>query len=151
MNAPAPSRSEPRIEDYPFRLPDNVRYADLDPNNHVNNAVYSSYFETCRVLLTRDQTLGLTPAGFGWVLAGINIHFRAELHWPGQIELGLAVARLGRTSVTFDQVVFSQGRCIASAAATTVMVDLASRKPVPLPDQVRTGMERWKLKGAALG
>jgi acyl-CoA thioester hydrolase len=36
----------------------------------------------------------------------LDIHFRAELRWPSQIELGLAVASFGRTSVTFDQVVF---------------------------------------------
>ncbi len=46
----------------------------------------------------------------------LDIHFRAELHWPGKIELGLGVTKFGRTSVDlFDQVVFSEGKCVASA------------------------------------
>ena len=39
----------------------------------------------------------------------LDIHFRAELRWPGTIEIGLGVVKFGRTSVTFDQVVFSEG------------------------------------------
>ena len=56
MNAPLRSDTEPRLEDFPYRISDNVRYADLDPNQHVNNAVYASYFETGRVTLMKDHT-----------------------------------------------------------------------------------------------
>ena len=59
----------------------------------------------------------------------LDIHFRAELHWPGKIELGLGVVKFGRTSVAFDQVVFSEGKCVASAQAATVLIDEATRKP----------------------
>ena len=53
----------PRLEDFPYRLTDNVRFADLDPNQHVNNAVYATYFETGRVTLVKDRSFGLTPPG----------------------------------------------------------------------------------------
>lgn len=134
----------PDLADYPHRLSDNVRFADLDVNKHVNNAVYSSYFETSRVLLVGDHSL--TPEGLSWVLVRLDIHFRSELHWPGTIDLGLGVVKLGRTSVTFSQVVFSEGRCVASALATTVMVGRDSRKPTPLPDDVIASFQKWKLK-----
>jgi acyl-CoA thioester hydrolase len=138
----------PCLDDFPYRLSDNVRFADLDPNQHVNNAVYATYFETGRVSLVKDPTHRLLPAGLNWVLVRLDIHFRAELHWPGTIELGLGVARLGRTSVHFDQVVFSNGRCMASARSITVMVDAVSRKPTPLPEETIAGMQRWRLRGA---
>jgi acyl-CoA thioesterase FadM len=51
VNAPARLNPTPRLEDFPYRLTDNVRFADLDPNQHVNNAVYATYFETGRVTL----------------------------------------------------------------------------------------------------
>jgi acyl-CoA thioester hydrolase len=133
------------LEAHPHRLSDNVRFADLDVNKHVNNAVYSSYFESSRVLLVGERTNGLTPEGLSWVLARLDINFRAELHWPGTIELGLGVLKLGRSSVTFSQVVYSQGRLIASAQATTVMVDSASRKPTALPPEVIANFQRWML------
>lgn len=149
MTAPPRTDAPPILDDYPHRLSDNVRFADLDINNHVNNAVYASYFESSRVLLVGDRGNGLTPEGCGWVLVRLDTHFRAELHWPGTIELGLGVKKLGRTSVTFAQAVFSEGKCIASALATTVMVGSASRKPTPLPDDVIANFQRWMLQGAS--
>jgi acyl-CoA thioester hydrolase len=148
VNAPARA-SLPQLEDFPYRLTDNVRFADLDPNQHVNNAVYASYFETGRVTLVKDRSFGLMPPGLGWVLVRLDIHFRAELHWPGTIELGLGVSRLGNTSVTFEQVVFSAGKCIASADATTVLVDDTSRKPTPLTAELIANFQRWLRRGTA--
>ena len=148
MNAPARA-PQPRLDDYPYRLTDNVRFADLDPNQHVNNAVYASYFETSRVMLVKDLSHGLMPAGLTWVLVRLDIHYRAELHWPGTIELGLGVSKLGRTSATFSQVVFSGGKCMASATSTTVMVGLESRQPTPISDEVIARFQPWMLRGAA--
>src|SRR6201996_3163357 len=127
VNAPIRTDDAPRLEDFPYRLSDNVRFADLDPNGHVNNAVYATYFETGRVTLMKDRSQGLMPPGLAWIMVRLDIHFRAELHWPGAIEMGLGVAKFGRTSVTFDQVVFSQDRCVASAQAVTVLIDEATR------------------------
>ena len=153
MNAPARLDSTPRLEDlprledFPYRLSDNVRYADLDPNQHVNNAVYATYFETGRVTMMKDRSFGLMPEGLAWMLVRLDIHFRAELRWPGTIEMGLGVAKFGRTSVTFDQVVFSQGKCIASAQSVTVLIDEATRKPTPITDEIKMNFERWWRRG----
>ncbi len=136
MNAPARVDSTPRLEDFPYRLTDNVRFADLDPNEHVNNAVYATYFETGRVTLMKDRSYGLMPDGRGWIMVRLDMHFRAEMRWPGTIEMGLGVAKFGRTSVTFDQVVFSEGRCVASARSVSVLLDEATRKPTPLTEEI---------------
>jgi len=136
VNAPARLNPTPRLEDFPYRLTDNVRFADLDPTQHVNNAVYATYFETGRVTLVKDRSFGLTPPGLGWMLVRLDIHFRAELRWPGSIEMGLGVAKFGRTSLTFDQVVFSEGKCVASAQSVTVLIDECARKPTPLTGEI---------------
>jgi acyl-CoA thioester hydrolase len=70
-----------------------VRFADLDPNQHVNNAVYATYFETGRVTLMKDRSYGLMPPGLAWIMVRLDIHFRAELRWPGTIEMGLGVSK----------------------------------------------------------
>ncbi len=146
MNASA-SRAEPRLDDYPYRIADNVRFGDLDPNQHVNNAVYATYFETGRVTLMKDPTYELPP-GLAWIMVRQDIHFRAELKWPGTIEMGLGVSKFGRTSMTFDQVVFSEGRCVASAQSVSVLIDDVTRKPMPLTDEIIANFQRWKLRGA---
>jgi acyl-CoA thioester hydrolase len=148
VNAPARLDKAPRLEDFPYRLADNVRFADLDPNQHVNNAVYATYFETGRVTLMKDRSFGLMPPGLAWILVRLDIHFRAELRWPGVIEMGLGVAKLGRTSATFDQVVFSEGRCVASAQSVTVLIDETTRKPTPLTEDIIANLEHWWCRGA---
>ena len=147
MNAPTRLDSTPQLEDFPYRLSDNVRFADLDPNQHVNNAVYATYFETGRVTLMKDRAYGLMPEGLAWIMVRLDIHFRAELRWPNRIELGLGVARFGRTSVTFDQVVFSEGKCIASAQAVTVLIDEKTRKPTPLTAEIVKNFQPWIRRG----
>ena len=77
----------------------------------------------------------------------LDIHFRAELKWPGTIEMGLGVSKFGRTSVTFDQVVFSEGRCVASSQSVSVLIDDATRRPTPLTDEVKKNFARWWRRG----
>ena len=150
MNATIRADTTPRLEDFPYRLSDNVRFADLDPNQHVNNAVYASYFETGRVTLMKDRSHGLTPEGLSWMMVRLDMHFRAELRWPNEIEMGLGLVKFGRTSVTFDQVVFSQGRCVASAQSVTVLIDEATRKPTPLTAEIIAKFQPWLRRGVTL-
>ena len=147
MNAPPRLDSTPLLEDFPFRQTDNVRFADLDPNQHVNNAVYATYFETGRVTLVKDRSFGLMPPGLSWIMVRLDIHFRAELRWPGTIETGLGVAKFGRTSVTFDQVVFSEGKCVASAQSVTVLIDEGTRKSTPLTEEIIRNFQPWLRRG----
>jgi acyl-CoA thioester hydrolase len=147
VNVPARPDPAPRLEDFPYRLTDNVRFGDLDPNQHVNNAVYATYFETGRVTLVKDRSYGLMPAGLTWIMVRLDIHFRSELRWPGTIEMGLGVSRFGRTSVTLDQVVFSEGKCVASAQATTVLIEESTRKPAPLTEEIIGNFRPWMRRG----
>ena len=147
MNAPSRQDLTPRLEDFPYRLSDNVRFGDLDPNQHVNNAVYATYFETGRVTLMKDRGYGLMPEGLAWIMVRLDIHFRAELRWPGTIEMGLGVSKFGRTSVTFDQVVFSEDKCVASAQSVTVLIDEATRRPAPLTPEIVRNFQPWLRRG----
>ena len=54
-----PARREHRLEDFPHRVTDIIRYADLDPQGHVNNAVFATYFESGRVAMFRNPDLGI--------------------------------------------------------------------------------------------
>jgi acyl-CoA thioester hydrolase len=150
VNAPARLDSTPRLEDFPYRLADNVRFADLDPNQHVNNAVYATYFETGRVTLMKDEGYGLVPPGLAWIMVRLDIHFRAELRWPGTIEMGLGVAKFGRTSVTFEQVVFSAGTCVASAQSVSVLIDENTRRPTPLTAEIVRNFQPWLRRGVEI-
>jgi acyl-CoA thioester hydrolase len=140
-----PARVLPRIEQFPGRVRELIRFADLDPQGHVNNTVFATFFETGRVTLLRDPANLLNPPGATSVLARLDINFLKELHWPGEVEIGTGTVEIGRSSYTFLQAVFSNGQCAGTGRATMVMIDAATRKARPLPGEVVERLERLRL------
>lgn len=140
-----PKRILRRIEDFPHRTTEIIRFGDLDGNNHVNNAVFSTFFEAGRVTLFRDPKRNLMPAGLIWTLAQITIDYLGEMHWPGTVDVGIGLASLGRTSAVFEQAIFFEGRCTATAKAVNVLVDTNTRRPVAITDEIRRNYEQWTL------
>ena len=76
----------------------------------------------------------------------LDIHFRAELKWPGTIEMGLGVSKFGRTSVTFDQVVFSR-RQLRGVVAIGLGADRRDFAQADAAD--RRGQEKFRALVAA--
>ena len=101
-------------------------------------------------MLVKDRSHGLIPAGLTWMMVRLDIHFRAELRWPGTIELGLGLTRFGRTSVSFEQVVFSGDKCVASAQSVSVLIDEATRKPTPLTSEIVRNFQPWLRRGVEI-
>lgn len=137
----APTPTE--LSAYPFRCEERVRFGDLDPLGHVNNAAVATYFESARVALFEAVAGRLGSGGRSVVLAHIAIDYRAELTYPGTLMVGARVARIGRTSVTLDSAVFRGSECAAASRAVCVMVDTAARRPVPVDDALRAALQRF--------
>jgi acyl-CoA thioester hydrolase len=95
----------------------------------------------------KDPQYGLMQPGLARIIVRLDMHFRVELRWPGHFELGLGVARFGRTSVTCDRVVFSERRCIASAQAVMVLIDEVTRKPAPPTAKLVSASQPWLRRG----
>lgn len=144
---PKPARAgPPPLEAFPIRVPDIIRFADIDRQGHVNNAVYPTYFETGRVGIIYDPDIGLQVEGCTQVMARIEIDFLKELHWPGTVEVGTAVAEIGRRSYVFAQAIFHEGGCAARARSTLVLIDRATRKARELPPELVERLEGLKLR-----
>jgi acyl-CoA thioester hydrolase len=139
-------RAQPRLEDFPHRVADVIRYGDLDPQGHVNQAVFATYFEAGRVAMFRSPDLGIGVPGVTFVLVRIEIDYMKELHWPGGIEIGTAVEKFGRSSFTMRQAIFRDGACAALGRATLVCIDLATRRASPLPADVVARLSQWKAR-----
>ena len=96
MNETKPARRTiPCPEDFPHRTVETIRFGDLDRQNHVNNAVFSTFLESGRVIILYGPEYGLIVPDSSFVLARIAIDFLGEMHWPGEVEIGTAVARVG--------------------------------------------------------
>ena len=101
MAAARPARVLPELSQFPGRTHDVIRFGDLDPQGHVNNTVFATFFETGRVAFLREPGNALSPPGTTSVLARLDISFLNELHWPGEVEIGTGIAEIGRSSFTF--------------------------------------------------
>ena len=142
-----PRKPAPRLADYPHQVTDLIRYADLDPQGHVNNAVFSTYFETGRVAMFRNRDLGIGIENATVVLVRQEIDFLRELRWPGEVIVGTALAGLGRSSFTMAQVIFDGEHCAATGRAVMVMLDATTRKPRPLTPDAIAKLEPWRYRG----
>jgi acyl-CoA thioester hydrolase len=142
------ARILPRLEDFPGRTADMIRFGDLDPQGHVNNTVFATFFETGRVTLLRERDNALNAPGMTSVLAQLDISFLRELHWPGSVEIGTGIVAIGRSSFTFLQAIFHEGACAATGRATMVMIDAASRRARPLPQEIVARLEELRLRSS---
>lgn len=123
-----------------------TRWADNDAYGHVNNVVFYAWFDTAvNAWLVEAGLLDIERGNPIGLVAETRCAYLAGLAFPQQVEVGLAVERLGTSSVTYRLGVFASGQDAAAAEGefTHVYVDRQSRKPTALP-------EEWRLKLEAL-
>src|SRR3954471_14723238 len=133
-----PTAEVPTLDAYPLRARDTIRYGDTDRQGHVNNAVFATFLETGRVTCLYNPERPLAPPGAEFVIARLVVDFRAEIRWPGMIDIGTRVLKVGRSSVHLEQALFQDGRCVASGETVIVLMDDKTRRSRPLPhDAVR--------------
>lgn len=131
----------PRLDDFPHRATDKLRYGDTDRQGHVNNAVFSTFMETGRVELMLMHLEGMPPEGCELVIANLTLDFRGEIRWPGEVQIGTRVARVGRSSITMDQAIFQGELCAATAQTTLVMIDAETRRSAPFGEELTARLD----------
>jgi acyl-CoA thioester hydrolase len=132
------------MTDYKFFHPTEVRYGDLDPQGHVNNAKYLTYFEQARIyyfmqlgLFSKDQSF----MEIGVIVADIHIAYHAPTHYCDRIKVGVRTAKIGNKSMTVEQCVMhaETGKVMASGTVILVTFDYEGLKTIPVPGE-------WKKK-----
>ena len=117
------------MPEYPFFHQERVRFRDCDPMGHVNNAVYSTYLEQARIGVLG----GLDP----FILARVEIDFRAELRAGEEVEVASRCSRVGTKSFDLEHVIRADGRVVAEARSVLVGYDYEAGQSVPITDTTR--------------
>jgi acyl-CoA thioester hydrolase len=141
-----PASEQLTSSDFPVLWPVGTRWADNDMFGHLNNAVYYQLFDTAiNAWITIGTGLDPTTMPALGVVAESGCRYFSELQFPQSLEVGLAVTRLGRSSVTYRLGVFEGPTDDQKPRPVTalghwvhVYVDRTSRKPIPIPDPIRT-------------
>ena len=136
-----------RREDFPHLLEIQTRWADNDAYGHVNNVVYFAYFDTIINRFLIDAGLDIHGAVIG-VCVESQCRFLQSLAFPGRVEAGMRVSKLGKSSVTYQIGIFGgDGGLAALGSFTHVFVDGKSRRPVPMPASLRAALEKISRAG----
>jgi len=124
-----------------------TRWGDNDAYGHVNNTVYYAWFDSAVNAWLVGQGLldiaGGDPIG---LVVETGCRYFSPLSFPGEVEVGMSVERLGNSSVTYRLGVFARGADGPAAEGhfTHVYVERNSRRPVALPSE-------WRARIEALG
>lgn len=138
-------RQRSNIKDFSFLHREQVRWGDMDSMGHVNNAVYFRYSESARIAFL-DQLFGDDPAfmaKFGPILANISCDYHDQLHYPAPLRVGVAIERVGTSSLTLRCPVFREGEelAVADTVAVIVWFDYTAQTTVPIPQSLRDLMQ----------
>lgn len=133
------------LKDFPSITFDKIRYGDTDRQGHVNNAVFSTFLETGRVELLFNAGPSSLSGETGMVIASLKLNFLREVKWPGKVDIGTGIIKLGNSSITIFQKIFQNEVCVATAETVIVQVDNTSGQSKPLTDNARKALERFLI------
>ena len=120
-----------------------TRWHDNDAFGHVNNVVYYGWFDTAvNAWLIENGFLDLAGSEIVGLVAETRCTYFESVAFPETVEAGIAVERLGNSSVTYRIGIFRQGggQAAAQGRFTHVYVERASQKPVPIPAPLRAAL-----------
>lgn len=131
------------LNDFPLTAFDKIRYADTDRQGHVNNAVFSTFIETGRVEFLYHPETDILSENASFVIAKLELQLLKEMTWPGRVEIGTGILRVGNSSITIYQQLFQNMIC--TATAKTIIVQTQDGKSLPLSDQAKSILNSWKI------
>lgn len=136
------ARAQPQARSsYPVFRQIGTRWSDNDVYGHVNNVIYYSWFDTAvNAHLIESGALDIHAGQTIGLVIETQCNYFAPLAFPQTVEAGIRVAHMGSSSVRYEIGLFAQGEARSAAAGhfVHVYVDSETRRPVPLPPQLRS-------------
>ena len=137
------------MSEFRFFHPIEVRYGDLDPQGHLNNAKYLTYFETARI--NYFTQLGLFTPGqsfmdMGIIMADVRVTFHAPVQYGMPLKVGVRISKLGNKSMTVEQNIAHADteEVLASGQVILVAFDYHTNKTRPLPKVMREAISKFE-------
>lgn len=117
---------------------ENVRWGDTDGYNHVNNVSISRYFESARVNIIRN----LESEKYSFVIVNFNINYIEQIFYPSKIKIGTSISNIGNKSITFDQGLFVENTCKATAKSILAYADIKESKSYKISEDIILQLNR---------
>lgn len=129
------TRPEPKLRsEFRFFAMLHTRWRDNDRYGHLNNAVYYELFDSAiNELLIKNRILEPVSGNHVFLVVSSGCDYFSELSYPNPVEVGLAISRLGKTSVSYDLGLFKMGEHRTAANGFFVHVHVARSNSTPVP------------------
>ncbi len=128
------------MPEYTYEIELEPQYRDLDPNGHVNQAVYASYCEQARANYWAD-VIGQRHDRAELVMVQSEMEFAAEIRLGQTVTVRQRIGELGDTSIPIDYEVRVDGEPAATGSVVLLSYDRDAREPAPIPDEWRDAIE----------
>jgi acyl-CoA thioester hydrolase len=128
---------------FPQKTYDKLRYADTDRQGHANNAVFSTFFETGRAEIVYNAEFPIMDDNCSFVIASMQVDYLLEIKWPGIVNIGTCITKIGNSSIRLYQQLYQEDQCVAKAETVIVQVDNATAKSKALSENVKTKLNSW--------
>lgn len=138
-------RALPPRERFACWTREKLRNRDTDQFGHVNNAAIATFMESGRMELFSGVDMG----GANILVVRMLSEFHRELFYPGHVDVGTTVTRIGNSSFSVEQGLFDGQGCVATGEATCVFFDPAAGRPAQIPHSVREQLARHGPRAAA--
>lgn len=134
------------MDGYSELVPIKVRWRDLDPLGHVNNAVIVSYLELARVVFWERHAPWGRPQDVSFVIARLSVDYKRPITLWDEVVVGLRLGRVGRSSFTFEYRIEAAGVLAAEASTVQVHLDSETKQAARLPDEMLAVLEKAKVQ-----
>ena len=141
---PRPDPELLRPERYPFSHSVTTRFADVDPNQHLNNVALAAMMEDARVRFNQAIGLKVKIGERRAMVASVGMEYLAQGHFPDPVEARCGIEQVGRSSWGIAQLLVQNGTVIAFARS--VIVAITDDHPAPVPDDTRAALLEWSLR-----
>ena len=121
-----------------------TRWADNDAYGHVNNTVYYEWFDSAvNAWMIEQGMLDIANGNPIALVVETRCSYASPLAFPEDVDIGLAVTQLGRSSIRYRIGVFAAGGESAAAEGEFihVVVNRSTRQPVEIPATWRERLE----------
>jgi acyl-CoA thioester hydrolase len=133
------------ITAFPFVTFDKVRYGDTDRQGHVNNAVFATFFETGRVEMLYQPSHEFLSDDCSFVVAKSTLDLLAEIHWPGQVDVGTGIVRIGNSSLVIAANLYQHGQLVATSETIVVQVSNITKTSTPITEEIKQKLKSFQI------
>lgn len=143
MSTPPHQDTADANDGFHFKVEVRVRFRDLDAMNHVNNAVYMTYFEIARLAFWAEVAGEHDARSRGLILAEQSCTYRSPARHNELLDVWLKPTAMRRSSFVYRYKIAERtsGRLIATGRSVQVSYDYAAERSIPLRDDYRAALE----------